>query len=613
MTVGNYRGHAGRQRLSRRRALAAAAGLSAGGALLAACGGGSDETAGDKSSLISEPADTTKQARKGGTMKWYVDREPNTLDVHVNQNPLNTHKNMAYSQLTIIKAGHLEPTKLEVIGDMAESWEWSPDRLQVTMKLREGVKWHNKAPVNGRPMDVEDIVFSWNRYSTKATDRSDLANNANPNAPVLSVTALDAKTIVIKLKEPVVYLLAALGATTSGKPIIVPKETDDTFEIRRDMIGTGPFMLDKYTTSVGFSYRRNPDYYDKTFPLIDALETPILSEYAAGLAQLKAGNLYHFAVRPEDILSVKRDIPDLYIYKYLATAISGGDSLRFGWLPTDANKAFRDERVRQAVSMSYDRELYIDTFSNAGTFEAEGLPVDTYWYTALGNAPGWWLDPRSRDFGPNAKYFQYDLTEAKKALTAAGFPNGLEVTSTYVAGTERGVDYQKTVEVREEFARQAGFKISTNLVDYNTVYIPKLRDGRGAFEGWAYTGGSSLAEDAVAYMIWRYYSKGGVTFLGFDVNGRGDASGDPALDAMIDKAKGEPDDDKRRALVYDMQRLLAKACYAVSLPGSASSFQMAWPAVQNFGVYQTERRTSFGGVSPYHFWLDDTRAPLKRA
>jgi peptide/nickel transport system substrate-binding protein len=612
--IGSYWDATLKRRLSRRRAIGTAAGLSAGAALLAACGGGSgDDSGGDKSSLIVEPADTTKQAARGGTMKWYVDREPNTLDVHVNQNPLNTPKNMAYSQLTIIEAGHLKPTELEVIGDMAESWEWSPDRLQVTMKLRQGIKWHNKAPINGRVMDVDDIVFSWNRYATKATDRSDLANSANPNAPVLSVTAVDPRTISIKLKEPVVYLLAALAATTSGKPIIVPKEADDTFEIRRDMIGTGPYMLDKYTTSVGFTWKRNPDYYDKTFPLIDAIETPILLEYAAGLAQLKAGNLYHFAVRPEDILSVKRDIPELNIYKYLSTAVSGGDSLRFGWQPTDVNRPFRDERVRQAVSMSYDRELYIDTFSNAATFEAEGLPVDTYWYTALGNAPGWWLDPRSRDFGPNAKYFQYDVAEAKKLLASAGFPNGLEVTSTYVAGTERGVDYQKTVEVREEFARQAGFKINANLVDYNTVYIPKLRDGRGAFEGWAYTGGSSLAEDAVAYMIWRYYSKGGVTFLGFDVNGRGDASGDPALDAMIDKAKGEPDTEKRRALVYDMQRHLAKAVYAVSLPGSASSFQMAWPALQNFGVYQTERRTSFGGVSPYYHWLDETKAPFKRA
>ena len=61
------------------------------------------------------------------------------------------------------------------------------------MKLRSGVKWHNKAPVNGRALDPQDIVFSWNRFAAKGQGRGTLANVANPNAPVLGVTATDDK------------------------------------------------------------------------------------------------------------------------------------------------------------------------------------------------------------------------------------------------------------------------------------------------------------------------------------------------------------------------------------------------------------------------------------
>jgi ABC-type transport system substrate-binding protein len=242
-------------------------------------------------------------------------------------------------------------------------------------------------------------------------------------------------------------------------------------------------------------------------------------------------------------------------------------------------------------------------------FASSGIQVQTRWHSAIGPLAGWLLDPKSKDFGPNAQYFQFNVAEAKKLLAAAGYADGLEVTSNYVGGPERGASYQKGPLVRDQFAPQAGFRVKTNLVDYNSVYIPKIRDGRGDWEGWAYKGGQPAADGAVAYMVFRY-SKTGVGFLGFDANGPAgpNSSGDPQVESLIGKAKTELDIEKQKSLVNDLQRHLAGQVYGIAEPGSASRLGLAWPALRNVEVFQYSKRSSH-----FYWWLDDGQPPLKKA
>ena len=90
------------------------------------------------------------------------------------------------------------------------------------MKLRQGVKWHNKAPVNGRLLDIDDVLFSWKRFAAKNSGRINVANVANPEAPVLSITASDPKTLVMKLKEPLVYALGLFHPSGASGVIMSP-------------------------------------------------------------------------------------------------------------------------------------------------------------------------------------------------------------------------------------------------------------------------------------------------------------------------------------------------------------------------------------------------------
>src|SRR5688572_4748275 len=97
--------------------------------------------------------------------------------------------------------------------------------LTLTAKLRQNAKFHNIPPANGRTVEMDDVLYSWRRFSTTGSNRSIVANSANPQAPVLSVEAADPRTLVIKFKEPLVYAQAML--TSRAYWNVVPKEAEN--------------------------------------------------------------------------------------------------------------------------------------------------------------------------------------------------------------------------------------------------------------------------------------------------------------------------------------------------------------------------------------------------
>ena len=85
-------------------------------------------------------------------------------------------------------------------------------------------------------------------------------------------------------------------------------------------------------------------------------------------------------------------------------------------------------------------------------------------------------------------------------------------------------------------------------------------------------------------------------------------TGDPRVDEYILKARAEFDNDKRKAIIWDLQRHLGKAQYCVPNPGISDGFQLAWPVLGNYRVNVRDRRGE-----NYNWWIDDTQAPLKKA
>src|SRR5215218_1377266 len=149
--------------------------------------------------------------------------------------------------------------KLQVQPQMVDKWEVSPDKLTWTFTLRDGLEWHD-----GKPVTSEDCVASIKRWAAKDSMGQKLMS------VVTDLSAPDAKTIKMVLKEPYGLVLESLGKSSSNVPFMMPKSvasTDPNTQIT-EAIGSGPFIFKKDEWKAGEKavYVKNPKYKPRPEP-----------------------------------------------------------------------------------------------------------------------------------------------------------------------------------------------------------------------------------------------------------------------------------------------------------------------------------------------------------
>ncbi len=588
-------------RIDRRRLLAHSGMAAAGAAFLAACGGSNNSGSGSsgssaKSGLVIKPADETSKAVTGGKLVA-ASRPLESLDP-IGSSAIGINF-MMYSTLWRKKAAHLGPYAGDVAGDLAEKWEVSPDQQQINLTITSKAHFQGSdgSSFNSREVTAKDVAYTWGRYLKVGALRDEVANPINPNSPVVSMTATDNKTVVIKLARPDATIFGLLSQQRAGNFYVLPEEAE-TIDIKHISIGSGPWVLNKWQAGVGQFFKKNPGYHQdwrgENLPYLDTLELPELPETALAEAQMRSGGIqvYSNYIPQEDILSIKRDVPALEIYA--EDPISTSMRIIMGNAP---GSPFLDERVRQAAMLLMDRDLMIDTLGNTKAFESAGLPVTRTLDSAMAvDQPGFWfLDPRSKDFGENTKYFVYDPKQAQALLTAAGYPNGLDTTMIMTSGYNPGILNKMNV-VEAAFGGGHGGAIRYKLQDlnYQTEWSPKVRFAKGAQNGVALLQDVDTPDPAL-YIYQRYNPNGGV-FQG----------GDATMTDLSQKAKAEFDPEARKKLVYEMQKYEGKTLHFPLSHGGATTFVVNWPCVRNWDVYKGELST---GTFYNTLWRDPTKDP----
>ena len=628
--MANYWQRVTNSRISRRRAIAATGSVAAAAAFLTACGGddngdsggGTGSTGGN--SLIYKPVDTTSQAKAGGTIKHYANADITHFDALASNSAstVNFGSVFAYTRLLKFKPGIVpnEPDGSSE-GEMAESWEVSPDKLTVTFKLRQGngTKWDERAPTNGRLMDMDDVLYSYKKFAAENPSAANVANSRNPSAPVVSVTASDPRTLVVKLAKPDSTTIGLFSAT--DHLFIMPKEADGGFDPKTQVRGNGPWQLQEYTPSARFVWKKNPNYYVSNRPFPDLLERPIITELSQQLAQFRAGNIHTDVVlnAQQEVIQLKKDLPKANLVLPVGFPTGLTPSIGFGY---EGNSPFKDQRVRQAFSMLIDREAFHGAINNADAFAAEGLDSEIRYNTCI--TAGWgpfWLDPLSKDFGPNAKYLQYNVEEAKKLLSAAGYANGVSTESFSNQELTYGPTYNQSVEVFAGFFTGAGQQVKQTTFPYTQFlnnYYFGYRSGASA-QGTAgdktgYNGYSVQAErpyaGAVNLMLGSWHSAGGA-FHGMSPDGTNAFKGDPKIDQMIEKIQAEFDQKSQVTQTHEVIRYMTGQTYMVPRPVANRGFTIYWPALANVGVQERWAQNNASWSEEYiNWWIDTTKAPF---
>jgi ABC-type transport system substrate-binding protein len=475
-------------------------------------------------------------------------------------------------------------------GNLLKSWEFTVPATLV-LHLRQGIRWQDIAPANGREFVADDIVFHFNRMAG-------LGNGYTaPNAYfatdlwlkyLTAVTATDKYTVAMKFSaanpEFILQNMQAPGCDcTIENPEAVKQWTD--LSDWHHAIGTGPFILKDFISGSSSSMVKNPNYwgYDERYPqnklpYVDRMNCLIIPDNATALAGVRTGKIDLMdTISLTDSQAVKKTNPEI-----LQIPVPLGNGLTLD--PRNDKAPFNDVRVRQALQMSLNLAEIAQNYY-AGSADPSPLPLTSNYLKGWGFPYSQWPQSLKDEYA-------YNPTGAKQLLAAAGFPTGFK---TNVAA-DNIADLDLLQVVQSYFAK-IGVDMTINAMTH-TSFTAFVTSGH--------------KNDALAY---RTTGSLGVTFYPirqltkfFTASSQNVCMvSDPAVDAFYNNALAATTSDEVKNLVLEANKYVVQHHFAISLL-QPTIFYVGQPWLKGFsGQYGA----TAGGNGPFYayeyeasFWVD---------
>lgn len=469
--------------------------------------------------LPARGAESPKSMKE--TLTWGVNAEASSLDPARSRDTV-THMMMMQIYDTLVREDPSDYTRIAPA--LADSWEMSDDKKEITFQLRSNVKFHN-----GDTMTAEDVVFSLNRSLASSY-------SSGIRGPIESFEKTGDMSVKVVLKYPYAPIYDVLSNLTFG---IVSKRAVEEADasgkdFSRNPCGTGAYKMVAWKSGNELVLERFDDYYRGAAPIKNVV-FKLVPDSASGAIGVEDGSLDFY------YLPAYTDYEYLGTLDQLACIICPGVGVHHITFNT-TDGIFKDKRLRQAVA-------YALNFGDIVIGGAEG-------HAEIANV----LCPTTIfGYDKNFKGFDQDLDKAKALMAEAGYPNGFNV----VFSMQGSDSYMKPAEVMQDQLRRIGINVTFDKME-RAAYLDIVAAKRQFTASLRMI--NAAVRDADYVLTRRVHSSmigGGNNYAGYS---------NPEVDKLIEAARIEPNLDERMALYTQIYTILKEDVPLIPLYTSTQNF-----------------------------------------
>ena len=424
-----------------------------------------------------------------------------------------------FNNLVVFKQDEPQNTPESIVPELATEWRWSEDGTELTFPLHRGVKWHD-----GKPFTAADVKCTLDLLQGKAAEKLRI----NPRKPwfdnVSEVSTNGDYEVTFHLKRPQPSLLAMLA---TGWTPIYPCHVWPA-QMRQHPIGNGPFKFVDFKPNQSITLVRNPDYWKPGRPYLDGIEYPIIKDVSTRLLSFIAGKEdVYFGVTMPQLKDVKTQRPQAICDPFIPNVSRN--------LLVNRNvPPFDNPELRRAMSLALDRQGFVDIIAD-GQGTIGGVmqpPPEGIWGMppyAMRNLPGY--DPDVAN----------SRAEARKIMEKLGYGPGKRLAVTVVARNVQG--YRDPAVVLISQLKEIYIDAELNTID-TTQWYPMLM--RKEYKVAVNVTETAVDDPDVAFYE-NYVCGAARNYTGYC---------NPEVDKLVDKQSAEPDQQKRKKIVWEIERKL---------------------------------------------------------
>jgi peptide/nickel transport system substrate-binding protein len=469
--------------------------------------------------LLSAPAVAQKQ---GGILKMYHRDSPASASIHEEATYSNNVPFMpVFNNLVFYKQDVKQNSLQSIVPELATDWAWSADNTKLTFNLRGGVKWHD-----GKPFTAKDVVCTFDMLMDKGPAKFRKNPRKTWYENVGEVTATSASQVVFTLKRPQPALTALLA---SGYTPIYPCHVSPA-DMRTHPIGTGPFKFVSFKQNESITLTRNPDYWKPGLPHLDGMEFTIVPNRSTAILAFIAGKFdmtFPTEVTNPLLKDIKAQDPQA-ICEMVPTNVATN------LIVNREKPPFDNADVRLAMAMALDRKSFIDILFE-GKADVGGTmqpPPEGFWgmpQDMLQTIPGYGSD------------VQKNRADARKLMEKAGY--GPDKRLKIKVSTRNIAVYRDPAVILIDQLKEIYIDGELDVVETSNWFAKVARKDYAV--GLNLTGNAVDDPDQSFYENYACNSERNYTQYC-----------NKALETLFDKQSAETDVEKRRKLVWDIDKRL---------------------------------------------------------